>query len=234
MKLKVPVRLLAIAGLMVCGTFATAHAGVITSLNTLTLPGFSTGQIGNFGITPAPNNDDAPGVNPNVITSSYFLNAGGVGLIEFEFNTGNSGGTTEYQFVQTFINNTGQAWNGFHFELGFGTGANFVRSATIDLLDFDTPDITPQATSTFFSLVNQQSDTIDFSGNTLLPIGASAFRFRIDVADGLQNLNPSGASRFTLREYATTPPAVPEPASMLLLGTGLVGLAAKFRARKAS
>ena len=45
------------------------------------------------------------------------------------------------------MNNTGQTWTDFHLELGFGVGAEFVRSSLSDLLDFDTPDIDPVATS---------------------------------------------------------------------------------------
>lgn len=39
--------------------------------------------------------------------------------------TSESGGTTEYRFTQTFINNTGQVWTGSEFLLGYGVGDAF-------------------------------------------------------------------------------------------------------------
>ncbi len=231
MSSKFHIRLLA-AALIAGGTFSTAtvaQAAVITTVSTWTLPGASTGSISNLNNTPAPNNVVAPAVNPDVITYSVFLNAGGLGIGDTEFVVANSGGTTEYQLVQTFLNNTGTPWTGFHLELGYGTGANFVRAGALDLIDFDTPDMTPGASATPFPTVNQQSHTLDYSGATVGLFGAAALKFRIDVPDNLLN------NRFTLREYAVTtqPPAVPEPTSMMLLGTGIVGLVAqKIRKRR--
>src|SRR5262245_2703377 len=100
-------------------TIASAGAATISSINRVILPGASTGTVGPLS-TSAPNNDDVNGPSPNVIPYSIFLNS--PGPIETEFILAQSGGTTEYRFTQTLINNTPAVWEGFRLELGFGTG----------------------------------------------------------------------------------------------------------------
>jgi len=69
-----------------------------------------------------------------------------------EFVVANSGGTTEYLVTQSLVNNSGQTWTDFHFELGFGVGTDFIRSGDTDGLDFDTPDQDPAPTSSVFAV----------------------------------------------------------------------------------
>lgn len=196
-----------------------SHAGLITSAVTFSLPGSSTGSLGPLGSTPAPNNDDVTGPSANVIPYSVFFNS--QGMLETEFAVSASGGTTEYRFTQSFVNNTGQAWTGFLFELGYGTGASFVPSSAADSLSFDDPTRDPTPTSTFPSLIHE-SDTLSWSGTTIQPVTSSTYTFAIDVPD----LGPNG--RFTLRQ---TPVAVPEPMNIVLLGVGIAVLSVVVRRR---
>jgi hypothetical protein len=211
--------------LLVCGTLVESRAGTITSVSTFALPGFSTGSI-NPGNTPAPNNDNVAGPSPNTIVYNIFFNT--FGTAEFEFIVAQSGGTTEYRVVTgplPLVNNTGQVWTAFHFELGYGLGAQFVRSGAVDALDFDTPARDPAPTASRFLIPDHQADTLTWVGGTVPSIGAVAFSFAIDVPDNLQAFHPSGANRFTLRQAPTLPPtAIPEPSIYVLFGTGLLGL----------
>ena len=218
---------LAVAVVLLWGTLAPARAATITSVSAFALPGFSTGTLGPVGNTPAPNNDNAATASPNTIPYTIFYNAQGVGLTDVEYVMADSGGTTEYLITQTLINNTGQTWTDFHFELGFGVGAAFVRSVALDLLDFDTPEGDPAPASSVFALLDHQADTLDWAGGMVPSIGVVAFSFSLDVPDNLQSFHPDGLSRFTLRQIQTV---VPEPSSLsLLAGVSAICLLAGWR-----
>jgi hypothetical protein len=231
---------MACATAVFCVTGRTADAAAITSINQFLLPGFSTGSLGH-SLPVAPNNDDTAAASPNTISTGgfgIFLNSGGFGVLDYEFNLTDSGGTTEYLFTTNVINNTGVAWTGFRFLLGFGTGADFVPVGAGVGLDFDAPTAGPAPTSTAFPLLNHQSTRIDWSGATvnylLGPGGApfsSVFSLSIDVPDGLAAYHPGGVNRFTLRSLPTAD-AVPEPVSVALVSLGLAAVVSRRRVRR--
>lgn len=212
------------ATMFALGLIGAAQAGVITSVTTTVLPGSSTSAIGPIGSSPAQNNDNAPAASPNTIPYSVFFN-GAPGPLLVEFATSNSGGTTEYRFTQTFVNNTGQVWTGFVFELGYGLGAAFTPSGATDGLDFDWPNADPTPTASLFSVLSHQSDRIEWSGGSVPSVGALTLTFAIDVPDSLAAFNPNQLDRFTLRQTPiVATQSVPEPSSLLLLGPALLGL----------
>jgi hypothetical protein len=225
------------AGLVGVGVLTAAatdaRAAVITGIG-VTVTNNATGSLGPVGGVPiAPNNDNTGGLSPNVVPSNHFLF--NTLPLDFEFKLENSGGTTEYRFTPSFFNISPQTWTNFQFELGFGTGAGFVRSGAPDGLDFDTPDGDPSAFSPFFPVVDHQADTLAFRDGSIGFIKPAAFLFAIDVPDNLKAFNPYDMSRFTLRitpNGAPAPTPVPEPGTMMLLGTGIAALAARNRKRR--
>jgi hypothetical protein len=205
-----------------------ASGGVITSAPVFSLPGSSTGSLGSFGATPAPNNDNAAAASPNVINYQIFFNS--PGFAEVVYNVEDSGGTTEYFINQApfLVNNSGLTWTGFRFELGFGTGSDFVPAGP-GALDFDLPDADPAPFSARFPIISHQPQTIVWSGATVPSVGGSPFTLSIDVPDNLATMNPYGARSFTLRQTPLTAATVPEPASAILLlaGAGFLAFAAR-------
>ena len=187
--------------------------------------------IASYAATPvvlpvAPNNDNASGNSPNVFfVTQKAYNA--VGPQDTTFDVTNTGGTTEYTFLEGVSNGTGLPWVGYHIELGFNHGASFTKSTPGDGLDFDFPDydsplvFNPGPFFYFPTAAHTTEDDI-VAGGGVMPNGGFAgnFQFSVDVPDGI--------AQFTIRQ---SPIAAPEPCSLVFVVSGLVGFALFGRRR---
>ncbi len=108
--------------------------GVIASMNPAVGPGLGLANVVNFG-TRAQNNDNVGAGNKDNFYSHDVVFAK-ADIIDREYVVTNSSGTSEYRFEDQISNNTGNDLVWFHWELGFGTGANFERRGT-PALDMD-------------------------------------------------------------------------------------------------
>ena len=167
------------------------------------------------------------------------------------------GGTgPEYAFAITLLNQTSSEWTDFHFETGYGTGSAYERSSGQDQPLFLTNISSDRFASSSLIPGTGEGGTpawgiydigIDWFDGTV-PVGQAVtllFTFQaIDNigspmapptqwnADSYPFTGPNGEEGFleTLRIFATTAQATPEPSAMLLFLSGLSGLCA-FRRR---
>jgi hypothetical protein len=86
--------------------------------------------------------------------------------IDIPFLVEDSGGVTEYLFIEGIINATEEDWLDFHLEIGVEMDEEFVKMSEFDSqnygLDFDTPDNDP--TPAFFRIIEGgegEDDTVD-------------------------------------------------------------------------
>jgi len=183
--------------------------------------------------------------SPEPYSHAFHINE--VKPLDLVFQVIPSGGTTEYRMHLLVKNLTQSNWTGYRFELGFGTGENFIKSSLTDLLDFDSPTVQgqelpgafiPEGAGPIFSSVklgnitnpSKRLDTIDHRSNSLqffegliAPDEFSGFDFSLDIPDGLPN------NQFTLRQIPIAESqSIPENSSVLsflifgALGTSLL------------
>ena len=209
---------------------STASAGVIGGYNGAVGGGYATVNGQSYGPinTYYPNDAEqggAGGPSQNVLDVSKTFTQ--LTPIDMSFHVNDSGGFTSYLFDEDVTNNTGVNWTDFHFELGFGTGNNFVQSSA--LLVFDPTN--PAGSDSFLNGV-QGDYTVDWTNGGIANGATGIFEVQIIVPDTALALPPGyvlGQNQydFTLRQY----PTVPEASSIALVGCAIavLGFAARRR-----
>lgn len=251
------------AGLLVLSA-GSSNAASIVAIEAL-IEGLGPGTVATASfVTGAENNDTAPGGAANgkrdlrntvLIDASVGPLEGNPAYIDLVFTVESVfdavTGITEYAVTEDLLNISGASLGGVEYQLGFGTGSDFVANlSTPDdglsfdegLVGFDNP--LPQSDSFSFCLACSNSDRITFQAGALADQDTAEIEFQLDIpdlffeGDGFNIpaaflLPPdddngfAGGYTFTLRQ---TPALVPIPGAAWLFGSA-VGLLV-FRSRK--
>ena len=211
-------RVAALATVLACVCCTVAQAGIIPLGGASSVVGGGTASVtGPF--TQVPNN------NPTATSSNFaaiqktFTSP--TTPIDIVFNVNNSQGVTEYLLAEGVFNGTGKAWNDYHVQLGFGTGAGFTLANPASGLQFDN---TPAPSSVNFPSTALAPQKLDFSGGIVPANSGASLSYTIDVPDSAT----AGSYQFTLRQF---PSLVPEPGTFVLAAIGIVGLGLAVRTR---
>jgi hypothetical protein len=211
------IRIAAPTALAVLALAAPAGADYLTGVTMSVGPGGTVNGVGvaNPMIPPAGNFNSGLNNTNTVTISKTFMAV--FQPIDIVFNVAASApAQTEYLFNETISNRTGTTMTDVHWQLGFGSGANFVKAPantisfnrggnlggrSIVLTPSDAFDLT-QFSDNEFAAVADESDGLP-NNATLLAT------FSIDIPTGLNR------AQLTLRELAS-----PEPSSLALMAAG--------------
>ena len=176
------------------------QAMTVLQLAPLTGPNIAvTGTHGTWTVT------NQQFVSPNTLDIDKTANDMGPFDVEIQVD----GNLTSIVIDDPVLNNSGQEWPGYRFQLGYWVNDEFVASTAGDGLAFDS--LATNHTSDVFSNVTLLGeDELYFSGGLVGLNGSVSFVLDIDL--------PGGSSfDFALRQWA-----VPEPGSATLFGLAVL------------
>jgi hypothetical protein len=143
-------------------------------------------------------------------------------ITDFDYDTG-------FRWSERIYNKTEFTWSDFHVELTNQSGTFYDSEGTTPAqasIGVDLATSLPTVTVGALGVLSADKKTIDFNlANTVEPGGFLDIHIPITGLSLVEGLK----GNFTLTEYPTAP--VPEPATMLLLGSGLIGIGVFARKR---